>query len=65
MGKVVSFSDFKMFTDTPQGFTVNEEQIPAIIARGEAQLKAEIPQLIATDYMMFKRDGNRSIYEGK
>ena len=65
LGKVVPFSDFKMFTDTPQGFTVNEGQIPAIIARGEAQLKADIPQLIATDFMMFKRDGNRSIYEGK
>lgn len=64
-GKVVPFSDFKMFIDTPQGFKINETQIPAIIERGEKQLKAEIPQLLAHEYMMFRRDGNRSIYEGK
>ena len=64
-GRVVPYSDFKMFIDTPQGFTINEGQYPAIIARGEKQLEAPIPQLIASDFMMFKRDGNRSIYEGK
>ncbi|MBR2460531.1 MAG: heparinase II/III family protein, partial [Clostridia bacterium] len=64
-GRVVPYSDFKMFVSTPQGFKINEAQYPYLIARGENQLKAEIPQLIASDYMMFKRDGNRSIYEGK
>lgn len=64
-GRVVPFSDFKMFIDTPQGFTINECQKPYLIARGEKQLEAPIPQLIASDFMMFKRDGNRSIYEGK
>ena len=63
--KVVSYNDFKMFIDTPQGFKINEEQYPAIIARAEKHLEAPIPQLIASEYMMFKRDGNRSIYEGK
>ena len=65
VGKVIPFSDFKMFIDTPQGFKINEEQYPAIIARGEKQLAAEIPQLLAHEFMMFSRDGNRSIYEGK
>ena len=64
-GKVVPFEDFKMFIDTPQGFTINEELYPRIIAQGEKHLEAEIPQLIASEFMMFKRDGNRSIYEGK
>jgi hypothetical protein len=64
-GKVVPFNDFKMFIDTDQGFKINEELYPRIIAQGEKQLAADIPQLIASDFMMFKRDGNRSIYEGK
>ena len=64
-GKIVPFSDFKMFIDTPQGFKINEEQFPGIIARGEKQLDAEIPQLLAHEFMMFSRDGNRSVYEGK
>ena len=64
-GRVVPFSDFKMFIDTPQGFKINEEQYPAIIARGEKQLTADIPQLLAHEFMMFSRDGNRSVYEGQ
>ncbi|MBE6609943.1 MAG: hypothetical protein E7634_04685 [Ruminococcaceae bacterium] len=64
-GKVVPYNDFKMFIDTPQGFKINEELYPRIIAQGEKHLAAEIPQLIASDFMMFKRDGNRSIYESK
>ena len=64
-GKVVPYNDFKMFIDTDQGFKINEELYPRLIAQGEKQLTADIPQLIASDFMMFKRDGNRSIYEGK
>lgn len=64
-GKVVPFSDFKMFIDTTHGFKINEEQYPSIIAKGEKQLSTDIPQLLASEFMMFKRDGNRSIHEAK
>ena len=64
-GKVVPYADFKMFIDTPQGFAINEAHYPKLIAMAEKRLEEPIPQLIASDFMMFKRDGNRSIYEGK
>ena len=47
------------------GFSVNPEQYDAIIKRAESALEREIPQLIASDYMMYARNGNRSIYQGK
>lgn len=64
-GKVVPYDKFRLFIDKQQGFTINPEHFPKIIERAEALLNKEYPQLIASDYMMFKRDGNRSIYEGK
>ena len=63
-GKVVPFADFKPFIDLPNGAKMNEAYRAAAIARGEEHLKAEIPQLLATQFMMFKRDGDRVIYEG-
>ena len=64
-GKVVPLEDFKLFIDTARGLKINEELYPKIISRGEKQLSAEIPQLLASEFMMYKRDGNRSVYEGK
>ena len=64
-GKVVPFDDFKLFIDKPQGFTINPEHYPKIIAAAERIMDKEYPHLLATDYMMFKRDGNRAIFEGK
>ena len=63
-GKVVPFADFKPFLDLPNGAVISEAHRAAAIARGEEHLKAEIPQLLATRFMMYKRDGNRVIYEG-
>lgn len=62
-GKVLPFDDFKLFTDMPEGFKINKEYYPHLINAGERRLQEEIPQLYATEYMMFKRDGNRSVYE--
>ena len=64
-GKVLPFDDFKLFIDKPQGFKINEEHYPKIIAKAESWLAKEIPICYASEYMMFKRDGNRSIYEDK
>ena len=63
-GRVLSAADFVPFLDMG-GFSVNPEQYDAIIKRAEAALACEIPQLIASDYMMYVRNGNRSIYQGK
>ncbi len=64
-GKVLSYDEFKLFIDKPQGFKINEEHYPKLIANAEAWLTKDIPICYASEYMMFKRDGNRSIYEGK
>ncbi len=64
-GKVLPLSDFRMFFDTDEGFSINEEHYPALIARAEEHLEKEFPQLLASEFMMFKRNGNRSVYEKK
>ena len=64
-GKVLPYSDFKLFIDTKQGMSINEVYNSKIIAVGEKHLEEEIPLLIASEFMMFKRDGNRSVFEGK
>lgn len=64
-GHVLSLSDTRLFCDLPNGFTVCEEHRDTILRRAEGLLDKSYPPLIATDYIMFKRDGNRSIYEGK
>ncbi len=64
-GKVVSYDDFKLFLHKKDGFKINPEHNAKIIERAEALMDKQYPVLIASDFMMFKRDGNRSIYEGK
>ena len=64
-GRVLPYEEFKLFIDKPQGFKINEEHYPKIIAKAESWLTKEVPICYASEYMMFKRDGNRSIYEGK
>jgi len=58
-GKVLPYDAFVPFIDKEQGFTINEEHIPALIKQAEQALAAEIPQFYATDYMMFRRTGSR------
>ena len=62
--KVLPYDDFKPFFDSERGLTIDEEQKPRLIKKAEEMLTREIPQLYAHEYMMFRRDGNRSVYEG-
>lgn len=64
-GRVLPYGEFKLCHDLVDGFKINEGFYPEIIAKAEKQLAAEIPQLLASDFMRFKRDGNRSVHEGK
>lgn len=61
--RIVSFEKFKLFTDMPEGFNINKGYYPIIIKAGEKRLSEDIPQLYASEYMMFKRNGNRNVYE--
>ncbi len=62
---VLSYEDFKLYSDRPEGFKIAEEQRRAIIERAEKMLQTPIPQLLASEYMMYKRNGNRVIYQDK
>ncbi len=64
-GKVLPFSEFRLFLDAPNGLTVPPENRDPLIKRAEEAATKTFPPLIASDFMMFKRDGNRSIYESK
>jgi len=64
--KVVSYEAFIPFLDQgTNGFCVNPELIPSILKHAEALIGKEYPQLLATDFMMFARMGNRSVYQDK
>ena len=63
--KVLPYKDFKLFIDQEQGFTINEEQKARLIKAAEDTLAKDIPQLYAHEFMMFRRDGNRDIYENR
>lgn len=64
-GKVLPYSEFKPFINRDGGFAINEEQKPRLIKEAEKMLDREIPQLYAHEYMMFRRDGNRSVFESR
>lgn len=64
-GKVLSFDDFKPFIDIENGIDFDEEQKQRLIAEAEKALEMPIPQLLASEYMMFTRIGNRNIFDTK
>jgi len=65
-GKVVDYDRFIPFLDQgTEGFAVNPEYIPAIITYAETLIGEEYPPLLASEFMMFVRNGNRTIYQDK
>lgn len=57
-------SEFKLFCDMEPGTRIPEEKKNKILTDAEAMLSEPIPQLLASCYARFVRDGNRSEYEG-
>jgi len=64
-GKIVPMGQFRLFADMENGFLVPEFRHEALIRKAEAALEAEIPMLLASEYMLFCKNGNRSVYEDK
>lgn len=64
-GKVLPLEAFKPFCDLKDGFVIADERIPELIGRAEEMLETEIPQLLASEYMMFNRCGDRFVFEKK
>ncbi len=63
--RVLPYDEFKLFIDRPNGFTIDPEHYPAIIKRAENIFDTEYPVVLATDFMMFRRDGNRTVHSSK
>ena len=59
-GYVLPLSEFKLFTDLKGGDKIDERYHADIIARAEKLIGKEYPIILATDYMAFSRNGNRT-----
>lgn len=64
-GKVLPLADYRPFLDAPDGFTIQPGQCDNLIKVAEKALAREIPQLLASEFMLFRRTGNRIIHERK
>ncbi len=64
-GRVLPLSEFRLFTDLPNGDTIEERYKAGIIKRAEALIGKEYPVILATDYMAYTRTGDRIAYSSK
>lgn len=64
-GHVLPYDEFRLFADQEGGLRIDPGHTERLLQRAEAVLQKEYPVLTATDYMMYRRNGNRNIYEGK
>ena len=62
-GRVLSKDEFRVFCDREQGLFVTDACREKIIEEAEALVGKNYPHLYATDYMMYRRNGNRKLYE--
>jgi len=63
--KVLPYNRFHLFLDSENGLKINESNFEEIIKTADSYLEKEIPQLLASEYAMFRRNGNRSVFEAK
>lgn len=64
-GHVLPLEQYRLFRDLEDGFAIPAFRKQEMIEKAEAALAQEIPQLLASDYMLFCQNGNRSIFEEK
>ncbi len=62
-GHVLPLADTRLCRDMPYGFSVYEGNRDAMIRRAEGLLGKAIPSLCATDFMLYCRTGNRTVFE--
>lgn len=60
-GKVLPYGEVRLFEG--ERYEVDPDISEKLIERAEKALATEIPQLYATEYMMFRRNGNRSVFQ--
>ena len=59
VGNTLPLSDFRLFRDLEKGAVIDERFHEKILSRAEQLLDKEYPVLRATDYMAYKRKGDR------
>ena len=64
-GIVLSLSEFRLFSDLPEGNSIAERYKEGIIAYAESLIGKEYPHILATDYMNFTRIGDSVLYSRK
>lgn len=73
-GRVLPYDEFRLFSDIPAAANpktgintglISESDRAAIIRRAETSLDQPYPQLLASDFIRFDREGDRSIFEAQ
>ncbi len=64
-GKILPLDKFKLFCDRKEGLVISEGIKKQAIGQAEDILAKDYPSIYATEYMMFRKNGNRSVYEAK
>ncbi|MBQ0101791.1 MAG: heparinase II/III family protein [Firmicutes bacterium] len=64
-GHVLPYEDFRLFADLKDGFRINPAYHSKMINEADEILKKELNILSASDYMLYAKNGNRSVYEDK
>ena len=64
-GRILPFDKFRLFCDKEEGLTVSDEIKAQVFEHADAILQQDVPQLFASEYMMFRTNGNRTVYEKK
>lgn len=64
-GHVLPLEQYQLFRDLENGFEIPAFRQQEMIEKAEKALTMEIPRLLASDYMLFCKNGNRSNFEEK
>lgn len=64
-GKILPLESFRVFSDRENGLVFSNVIKKQILEQAETLLDKEYPSIYATDYMMYKRNGNRTVFEAK
>ena len=60
---VIPYESFKIFSDRPEGFLLNPRYKGVAVSEAERLLSKEYGVLTASDFLLYRRTGNRAIYQ--
>lgn len=60
---VIPYEEFKIFSDRERGFSLNPRYMGTAVSEAEKLLDKKYYVLTATDFVLYKRTGNRAVYQ--